>query len=44
MKYPYSRPHLNDDDIAEVMSVLRAQFLAQGPCVLRLEDALQDLL
>ena len=43
MQYPYSRPHLNDDDIAEVMSVLRAQFLTQGPCVLRLEDALQNL-
>ena len=43
MQYPYSRPHLNDDDIAEVMSVLQGQFLTQGPVVVRLEDALQNL-
>ena len=43
MQYPYSRPHLNDDDIAEVMSVLKAQFLTQGPYVVSLEDALQNL-
>ena len=43
MQYPYSRPHLNDDDIAEVMSVLQGQFLTQGPVVERLEDALQNL-
>ena len=42
MQYPYSRPHLNDDDIAEVMSVLQGQFLTQGPFVVRLEDALQN--
>ncbi|MDA8881834.1 DegT/DnrJ/EryC1/StrS family aminotransferase [Alphaproteobacteria bacterium] len=43
MQYPYSRPHLNDDDIAEVMSVLQVQFLTQGPVVVRLEEALQNL-
>ena len=43
MQYPYSRPHLDDDDIAEVMSVLQGQFLTQGPVVARLEIALQDL-
>lgn len=43
MQYPYSRPHLSDDDISEVMSVLQGQFLTQGPVVLRLEDALQNL-
>ena len=43
MQYPYSRPHLNDDDIAEVLSVLQGQFLTQGPVVLRLEEALQNL-
>lgn len=44
MRYPYSRPHLNDGDIAEVMSVLQGQFLTQGPVVVRLEDTLQNLL
>lgn len=44
MQYPYSRPHLDNDDIAEVMSVLQGQFLTQGPVVERLETALQDLL
>lgn len=43
MRYPYSRPHLNNDDIAEVISVLQGQFLTQGPVVVRLEKALQDL-
>jgi len=43
MQYPYSRPYLNDDDIAEVLSVLQGQFLTQGPVVVRLEDALQNL-
>jgi dTDP-4-amino-4,6-dideoxygalactose transaminase len=43
LQYPYSRPFLNDDDIAEVMSVLQGQFLTQGPVVVRLEKALQEL-
>ena len=43
MQYPYSRPYLNDDDISEVTSVLQGQFLTQGPVVVRLEDALQNL-
>jgi len=43
MQYPYSRPHVNDDDISEVMSVLRGQFLTQGSVVVRLEEALQNL-
>ena len=43
MQYPYSRPYLNDDDIAEVLSVLQGQFLTQGPVVVRLEEALQNL-
>ena len=40
MKYPYSRPSLDDHDIAEVVKVLKRQFLTQGPVVDELETAL----
>lgn len=44
MKYPYSRPYLNDADITEVVRVLQHQFLTQGPAVTELETALSETL
>ena len=44
MKYPYSRPYLNDADIAEVVQVLQRQYLTQGPVVAELEETLSATL
>lgn len=43
MKFHYSRPNLTEADVAEVVSVLRQQFLSQGPIVEQLENKLRKL-
>ena len=43
MKFPYSRPPLTEADVAAVVSVLRQQFLSQGPIVEQLENKLRRL-
>lgn len=43
MKFHYSRPNLTEADVAEVVSVLRQQFLSQGPIVEQLENKLRRL-
>lgn len=43
MRYPYSRPHLQEEDFEKVMSVLKGQYLTQGPVVDQLEESLRDL-
>ena len=43
MKFHYSRPNLTETDVAEVVSVLRQQFLSQGPIVEQLENKLRRL-
>ena len=43
MKFHYSRPNLTEVDVAEVVSVLRQQFLSQGPIVEQLETKLRRL-
>lgn len=44
MKYPYSRPHLDNTDITEVVKVLQRQYLTQGPVVIELEKNLSEVL
>ena len=36
---PYGRQHIDDDDIAAVLAVLRSDWLTQGPAVERFEQA-----
>jgi UDP-4-amino-4,6-dideoxy-N-acetyl-beta-L-altrosamine transaminase len=40
---PYGRQNINDVDIESVVSVLRSDFLTQGPAVPAFESALQEL-
>lgn len=44
IKYPYSRPMVTDDDVAEIVKVARSQFLTQGPRVGEFEAALSERL
>ena len=44
MKYPYSRPHITQADIEELVKVLKCQSLTQGPIVNELETKLADVL
>lgn len=44
IKYPYSRPMVTDDDIAEIIEVARSQFLTQGPRIGAFEAALSERL
>lgn len=37
---PYGRQHINDDDVASVVEVLKSDWLTQGPAVPRFESAL----
>ena len=39
---PYSRQNVLDEDIAEVVNVLRSDFLTQGPYVAKFEQAITD--
>jgi UDP-4-amino-4,6-dideoxy-N-acetyl-beta-L-altrosamine transaminase len=39
---PYSRQNVLDEDIAEVVNVLRSDFLTQGPYVAKFEQAIID--
>lgn len=43
MRYPYSRPDIQDSDITEVLETLKSQFLTQGPIVQKLETKLCNL-
>lgn len=43
MHFHYSRPNLEEEDIAEVVKVLEQQFLSQGPLIEQLESKLQRL-
>ena len=43
MRFPYSRPHLRQQDCEAVTAVLQGQFLTQGPLVEQLETALENL-
>ena len=43
MHFHYSRPNLEEEDIAEVVRVLGQQFLSQGPIIEQLESKLQGL-
>ena len=43
MRFHYSRPNLEEKDIAEVVRVLKQQFLSQGPIIEQLESKLQKL-
>lgn len=36
---PYGRQHIDDEDIASVVAVLKSDFLTQGPAVTRFEQA-----
>lgn len=38
----YGRQHIEDDDVAAVVSVLKSDFLTQGPVVERFEDAVAE--
>lgn len=40
---PYSRQNLSEDDVAAVVSVLRSEYLTQGPVVPAFEAAFADL-
>lgn len=40
---PYGRQLVDDDDVAEVVRVLRGDFLTQGPEVRRFEEALSEV-
>jgi dTDP-4-amino-4,6-dideoxygalactose transaminase len=42
MRFPYSRPTLTDDDIDAAVSVLKGQFLTQGPITKVLERELEQ--
>lgn len=39
---PYARQHIDEDDIAAVVSALRGDWLTQGPTVARFEEALAE--
>ena len=43
MHFHYSRPNLEEEDIAEVVRVLEQQFLTQGPIIEELESKIQRL-
>ena len=43
MRFHYSRPNLEEEDIAEVVRVLEQQYLSQGPIIEQLESKLQRL-
>lgn len=42
MKIPYGRQSINEDDIQAVVSVLRSDFLTQGPLIGQFEQAFAD--
>ena len=43
MKYPYSQPHIEKQDIESVVEVLQQRFLTQGPVSDALESAISSL-
>ena len=42
MQIPYGRQNISDDDIESVVSVLRSDFLTQGPVVANFEEAVSS--
>ena len=40
---PYGRQHITEEDIASVVSVLKSDFLTQGPIVPKFEKKISNL-
>lgn len=43
MTIPYARQHIDDDDVAAVVAVLRGDWLTQGPAVAAFETRLREI-
>ncbi|MDN5249890.1 UDP-4-amino-4,6-dideoxy-N-acetyl-beta-L-altrosamine transaminase [Betaproteobacteria bacterium LSUCC0117] len=39
---PYGRQHITEDDIEEVVKILKSEYLTQGPVVQKFEDAISN--